>query len=580
MLTERQELFLEIIEIIILAIIILALITTMIVMFCFAFRYDGRKDIASKSRNSKIFTYNYAKGTFMYFEKMNTTVQLRQTPEEFLAKFDPADKYQVENWLKNIVVGKESTNFLNANIRAEGKRNKLTPIVMELKSVNREKNIIHFETQRVSFASAQKNVGKSKRRKYIISDLEDARKFITEGNSTTSLGAVYYVSVYDSDPDQSYEEDLEAIYEKVSSILVSYMTKTRKMTVVDYDSFLVMDINCINRATAIAFVSTLETTIRQFINSSFPDTTIRFSIGVTTGNYYNGSFDVARKQSRQMSDAVKNGNYSSSILVYDPEFFDIVRQRQTDLAEIKYLIENKTYRIYYRPFISTETMQLDHYSAVLVPHGTRVTDFSEMVTLALANDLNVAELYHDIIVQVNKRVQLREFEGCRVSLRLPLPSIDIFIKENKKVKNNKVTWLFIFSEAYLLMYSDNQKKTAKKLQDLKDKGHSIEIQISAPNSTLPNMILSRADMIVVPANIFQYSFKDTNINHSLRLIQNEFSELNIPITYTGLKTVDEVELCQHYGGVVFQADQLGKASSRLEDLDHSAVQTLIKDLGN
>ncbi len=566
--------------IVIVTVIAILVLATIIVMFFFAYRYDERKDIAAKSKNVKIYTYNYAKKSFMYFEKMNTTVQQRLSQEEFLNNFDPADKYQVENWLKDIATGKQTSNFLNVNVKDESKKNKLTPVILELNSINREKDIIHFESLMVSFATAQRNVGRSKGRKYRINNVDEAVEFMGQRNKSTALGAVYYVSVYDSDKDQAYEDDLETIYERIVTIIISYMHKKRKFAIVDYDSILIMDIDCLNRATALSFVSTLETSIRQYINSTFPDTTIRFSIGVSTGNFYNNDYEVAKQQAKRMSDAVKEEGNGASILVYDPDYFDMARQRKTDLAEIKYLIENDTFRIYYRPLVNTKEFTLDHYSASIVPHGTRVLDFLELVTVAMANNLDVAKLYNNIITLVNKRVEMSGQEECKMSLRLPLSTIDIFIKENKKVKNNRVRWLFVFSETYLLLYSENQKKTAKKLEDLKEKGFNVGIQIASPNTALSNLILSRADTIIVPAEIFPYSFKDTNINHSLRLVQNEFSELNIPITYTGLKTVSEIALCQHYGGESFQADEIGKASSRLEGIDNSVMQTLIRELGD
>ena len=570
----------KLLAIIIVSLVAILVLATIIVMFFFACRYDERKDIAAKSKNVKIYTYNYVKKSFMYFEKMNTTVQQSLFNEGFLNNFDPADKYQVENWLKDIATGKQTSNFLNVNVKDESKKNKLTPVILGLKSVNREKDIIHFESMMVSFATAQRNVSRSKGRKYRINNVDEAVEFMNQRNKATSLGAVYYVSVYDSDKDQAYEDDLETIYERIVTIIISYMHKKRKFSIVDYDSILIMDIDCLNRATALSFVSTLETSIRQYINSTFPDTTIRFSIGVSTGNFYNNDYELAKKQAKQMSDAVKEEENRGPVLVYNPDYFDMARQSKTDLAEIKYLIENDTFRIYYRPLVNTNKFVLDHYSASIVPHGTRILDFLELVTVALANNLDVAKLYNSIITQVNKRIEMSGQEQCRMSLRLPLSTIDIFIKENKRVKNNRVQWLFVFSESYLLLYADSQKKTAKKLQDLKNKGFDIGIQIASPNTALSNLILSMADTIIVPAEIFQYSFKDTNINHSLRLVQNEFSALNIPITYTGLKTVSEISLCQHYGGESFQADEIGKASSWLEGIDNSVMQTLIRELGD
>ncbi len=566
---------LAIITVFIIAVLVLAAI---IVLFCFAFKYDERKNLAARSRNNKVFTYNYAKKSFMYFEKMNTTVQLQQTHEEFLAKFDPADKYQVENWLNDIAMGKQAPAFLNANIKDENKRNKLIPIILELKSINREKDIIHFETLRVQYAAAQKNVSKSKARKYRIEDKDACQEFLSERNKTTSLGAVYYVNVYDTDEDQAYEDDLETIYEKSLNIIVSYMSKTRKYTIVDYDSLLIMDINCLNRAAALAFASTLETSIRQYINTSFPDTTIKFTIGVVTGNNYNNDLDLAIKLSKQMSDAVKEAEGHSPILVYDPNYFDLARQKKNDLAEIKYLISNDTYRIYYRPFVNTNTFTLNHYSATIVPHGTRIKDFLELVVFALANKLDIAKLYNSIIGQITKRVERKDESECIVAIRLPLSTVDLFIKEAKKFKDSKVRWFFVFNESYLLMYSESQKKTAKKLQDLKDSGYLLGIQITSPNSALSNLVLSRADTIIVPADIFQYSFKDPNINHSLRLVQNAFAELNMPITYTHLKTISEISLCHHYGGSIFMADEIGKPSSRLEGIDNSVIQALMREI--
>ena len=56
--------------------------------------------------NIRIYTYDYAKKSFTYFDKMNLKKQRVLTEKQFLDQFKASDRYRVQDWLKDISQGK------------------------------------------------------------------------------------------------------------------------------------------------------------------------------------------------------------------------------------------------------------------------------------------------------------------------------------------------------------------------------------------------------------------------------------------------------------------------------------------
>lgn len=523
----------------------------------------------SSEMNVRIYRYNYANKTFYSFDRIDPSNTKEFTEKEFLAQFLPSDKYRVQDWLKDIAHGDNNfPKFIQADIRIS-KDNKMIPTMLEFTSINHKSSLIHFDSHLFPslFASNIKRSPK-KMKKYILINEEAAHEFL-EHEDMEALGATFYFSLYQKDETGRViaNKHLADVNKKIVEVIGRFLTKTRKLLVINPLDEVVIDTSVASRATAYTIASTIATSVQQYLNYSIPDDDIYFAIGFSVGSFYGHDYPKAKFQSSSMVKAIKEGYSKEKILFYDSEFYAKYARRQSQNQEIVMVVKNATFRIYYMPSLDLSRKKLAFYFTDIVPYGTEITDFQSVIRMASEIKGGAEKLLESVVERCE--ADLADRPRCSIALRLPYAQVESFRHILKKHK--KLDWIIEIREADLTTYADDMANVNQELEKVKKAGIQIALVIDNSSSELRKKTLKTFDYFFIPPKFTSEMLDFSTSHNNLRIIETNYFGYNVPLVFFGLKDFDDIELCAHYSGTIFQCDQLALPSSRFESLEEEKV---------
>ncbi|HIU70690.1 MAG TPA: hypothetical protein IAC60_03780 [Candidatus Enterosoma merdigallinarum] len=556
------------------ALLILAfLLAIAILLFATVLFHRHRK---INDSNIRIYTYDYGKKTFFFFDRNNLLRRKELSEKEFVSQFQTSDSYQVRNWLDDIISGKNRRDFIQADVKIHIK-GKAIPSILELTGINREKCLIHFESHLLPFTAFGQNASKRRRAKYMFTSPEEAESFLA-ASDPNSMASCYFISLYVDEKNKgtdSYRELME-LSRLTLDMLGGYLGKERRLLAFSDNDFFLMSTLNMSKAMCMQFADTLETKIRQEINRSRPDTKVRFAIGLSTGTFFQKDYKKAKEQCQLMCEAIKKGDFPNDILFYDQDFFQKERKRKTDKEEIQMFIRNETFRLFFLPSLDIRSFQRSLYLLEVLSYGTSIRDFSEILRIAES----IRGGSEAIVSSIAKRLDaiLAERKD-RISLLLPViySSLDGLVKALGHNDARHYDLVLCLRESDLLPSLPNLKQMIDKLGELKKRGFSLAIRIANATSLLPNRLLRLFSYVVVGKE-FTGRMGDASALATFQLIESDYKPLSIPILYCDLQNNSQIELCAHYGGSLFQASSLGQPSSRPEEIDEDELDELKKNL--
>lgn len=524
--------------------------------------------------NVRIYTYNYAKNTFTCFDKLNIRNVKEYSEIDFYSQFTASDKYRLQEWLKNLSQNKNVSDYIQCDIRIK-KKSKNVPSFIALTSINREKNTIHFESHLLPFSNYQSSNPKKKNKKFLLDKFEKCVDFMEKNKDKESIGATFYINLYlpENKKNDKGLLDLAILSNPIKETLTSYLNTYRRMICIDENTFMIIDTKVISKAMALELATSFQTALRQCINHTIDSTSVRFAIGLSTGFFYE-DLDSAKEQSSMMAEAITKGDYDREILFYDPYFFIKEKKRKSDLEDVKMLIKNSTYRLYFNPTIDVRSFTQSFYFTNVVPHGTEIKHFSEILQMSTNYKNGKLQLISSLIEKIT--MIAKQKEGNKTfSLPIIYSAIPELLKARPHNLKDDILFILVLKESDLIAYIDDLRNVISTLKDLKKRGYYLGLDIANPTSLLPSKIL----------NLFSYIFISStfttidNPMNTLKLIENDYCSLaKIPLVYYGFKDTNNIGLCAHYSGVIFQSSKIASASSILEDISEDKINMLKEEL--
>ena len=555
------------------AIILVAFIIGLVKTYC---SEDRKRKEAQEKRdyNVRIYTYDYAKKSFYFFDKFNLKNTKTYDEQQFINQFVPSDKYRVQDWLRGVAQTNNYTQFIQADLKVKHP-NTIIPSMLQLTGVNRQKNIIHFESFLLPYYSTSNNNNPRIFKKFLLKSKEECQDFISNDDACF-LGSVYYLKLYRAGAarpnDQAY---LSGINKKIMAVLSKFLSKNKKIYLVNDLEEIIIDNTAISRVMTMNTAATIETTITQFLNFNTPDIDLYVAIGVTIGSFYSKSFDQAFNQSLEMVNAIQDNYTVSKVQLYNPNFFNELTVQKNELEEVKMLVKNSTFRVYFTPTLNIKTGEKSIYFVTCVPYGTEIHSFNDVIAMASQFKGGSEQLFKS----VNEKCLLGLSNyHAQISLifRIPYLGIHDFLKSLNKDENSKIEWTLAIKETDLLAYLDDQATMTKTFQKVTNMGLKIAIILANSSPSLPSKILYFASFFVV-STYFTSRLKDSRVINDLRMIGSSYQEFPAPLIYSGLKDFNDIELPAHFGGRIFECDALALPSSRAEELNPDRVSYVMKE---
>lgn len=554
-------------------------------LFTYIFTGKNKRQRKLKERldfNVRIFTYNYATQTFYSFDKMNISHTKTFTMDEFYNQFTRQDKYLVEDWLRSIAHNEAHLDYIQADIILSSSK-KVSSSMLELTSVNRQKATIHFVSHLLSnmYSINLKNVMLQKNRissKYILSNIEDAQKFMEKG-SDEALGALFYCKLYRKKGNVEGEDtELIELNKKIRLVINHFLNKKRKIAFVSSYDFVLIDKECISKIAAMTIGSTLHTQIQQYLNKNTNGDTFEVAIGITNNLSCDKNFSLGKEQAYKMATAIEKGFSKDKILFYDESFFTNYQQAREQKDEIRMVVKNGTIRNYFTPTLNTQNGTSPFYILKTFAYGTSVKDFTQ--TILIAKEIGIVNKLFSCII--NKVIQIQKINKtpCSIAITIPYSTINDFTKAIQEVNYPQVSWIILVKETDLLTTREDALQMSRTFHDLTKAGYKFGLIIESSFSGLRTRILRTMSYFFIPP---QFTSESNDLNRSrtdLRNIQLLYSLYRVPLVYFGLKDISNIELGVHYGGTIFQCAKLKALSSHMEQIDENIIKNVLTEAKN
>ncbi len=548
---------------------------------CFVFNkqiFSNRKKKEKLDFNVRMFTFNYATQTFYRFDKSNLSNTKELTYDEFFSQFSKSDKYLVEDWLRNIAHNEAHLDYLQADIVLSKKR-KIASTMLELTSVNRQKNIIHFVSHLLpnTYSFNLKSNGTQKIKtptKFILATIETAQKFI-EKHSDDAIGALYYFKIYKKTNPDVVDEETEEMNKKVRLVLGKFLSKQRKIIYLSPYEETMIDTTSISKISAMNFATTLHTQIQQLLNHTENGDRYAIAIGISNGAYYEKNYPLGKEQAMKMANAIIKGLTKDKVLFYDETFFTNYQLSKAQKDEIRMVVKNSTFRNFFIPTLSISDGKTPFYLLVSYPYGTSVDSFYSAAQIA--KEMNITgELFDDLMQKVGLMTKNLK-KKITIAKRLPYNSISEFIKSAERSHLTNVSWIITVEETDLLTSGEDSNAIAKLFHDYSKYGYKFGLILENPSSSLRTRILRTISYFFIPPSFTSQS-KDINRSKTtLRSFQATYGNYHIPMVYYGLEDLEDVELGVHYGGTIFQSDALSLPSSHVEEISSETIKKVLDE---
>ena len=563
----------------IITIIILFLILINAIIACFVlYAKQGKKKAFSLDFNTRVYTYDYEKGIFSFFDQNNIANQKSYNAQEFYSQYIPTDANRMKVWIQDVVTKDDYAPFIQADVKLR-KRGKIYTTMIEILSVNRKKSVIHFQSHLLPYMGTISTLTKkSKRQKNIdrfrLEDREKAQDFLNSGKAIEVIG-VYYLKIYRSTDHRRPDEAayLKRTFHNAVTSISHFFSKTSKFLVLNETEILIIDRDAISKAMVMNIGTSINTHIQQYLNFNVPDIDLYIAIGITSGSISERNIEKAIQQSGDMANAIASNYTNERILLYDPNFFRKYHSEQKNIEDITSLVKNSTFRVYFNPTFSLKTREQSFYVVNVLPYGTEVSDFQDVLNIATKTSLGVLPLLRSLNEKCEMVLKGRRNTG--VMIKMPLGLLKSFITAlDDQNRKDDLDWILAVKESELIPQLNHMSSLRQTLQLVLDSGYKIALILYHPNSALPSSLLRHFSYFVIDKD-FASSFTSPKTQNELKMIETNFQPFPALLTYIDLKDHNSFELAAHFGGKILQCEELAPASSRADEIDPDKLKELL-----
>lgn len=526
--------------------------------------------------NTREYTYNYEKGLFYFFDQKNIAVQKTYTAHEFYSQYASVDANRMKVWIQDVVTKDDYSPFIQADVKLK-RKGKIYTSMVEVLSVNRKKNVIHFQSHLLPYMGSVSTIAKKKTKKknvskYILENEEKAQDFLSSGKQVEIIG-IYYLKIYRSTDRVRADEKayLKNIFSNAINSISHFFSKSSKYYKVSDTEIVIIDKEAISKAMVMNIGTSINTHIQQYLNFNVRDADLYVAIGVTSGSNCERKFDLAIQQSRQMANAIASNYTNEKILLYDPNFFDKYNLEQKNLEDIAMVCRNATFRVYFNATFNLKTREQSFYVVKAVPYGTEVSDFKDVLSLANKTSYGAIPLIKALNEKCKKALVGRKNTGVMIQMNLNLLKSFLLAMEEEK---NSLNWIIAIPENDLIAQMNHLNTLRQTLRTVIDSGYKIALILYHQNSPLPSSLLRHFSYLVIN-NEFAKSLTDSKTQNSLKMIETNYALFPGLLTYIDLKDSNDFQLAAHSGAKILECEELSQTSSKPGDIDQEKLKSML-----
>lgn len=557
---------------------IVLILVGVLIITCFGLIIFGLvhkpKPIVLSSLNVRVYSYNVESEEFRFFDKNNLSNMRSYSANQFYSQFITSDQDKIKTWLKSIENGEIVSESIQVNVKIKSNLSSL-PSMLEFTSYNPENKLIHFESYIVPHLSKininfKANIGYKKF--YILDDIDKCQEFVDKKNEDRIV-AFYSFKIYFANEEFSDDEnfiDLKDINSQLRRILLQFLNKNTKMYYINDYEQLIIDKSISSRTIALNVGNTYASTLKHFIGYSVKVPYVKIALSITLSTYCDSNVRKALNQNESIINLITKDLRTDKVILYDQNILNKTNVEQTNLHDIKMLIKNSTFRLYYEPTLDIQNIKQSFYSLKFIPYGTSMQTLGEIASFCERIPEANVNLYISILERIKSR--LADNLSKEILIRLPFNQANSFIdvlQENFSDMNLK--WIIGIREKELIELMSDIDSAINYVKLIHSKKCKFAIYFNEAATILPRGLLAETDYFIFD-NESNESLTSDDLQANLRVIKSNLSLYSGKICFLNLKTIADIELFAHYCGTIFHCDELKLRSSTLEALDYDKIK--------
>lgn len=540
-------------------------------------KINKKKSMTLLANNQRIFSYDYSRGLFFYFDRLNPKNERILTNDEFLSFYISNDKFRIENWLKDIRNGNSYSQFIQVDRHFEGYSNLPLTCILILTKIDKEKHIIHFEMHILPYIDTSSHFRKKER--YVLKDEKQENDFIHDYEESTQ-GAIYYLRLYtNKENDELDSIKVKTLKNKIyNDVILKYLSATRRLIQINDSDMLIVDTSTNSKLLALNYASTIQSFAQDIIKNQGEQNNFEFLIGISIQQVESKTFINCKEEAKLMIDAIIKKESFNKVLIYDPNFTKNITKDAKNKKDTILYVKNSTFDIFFLSSVDVLEKRLGPLFLKIVNYGIDIDDFKEVVTIAsnIDDGNKCIQLFKNLDFKLIKQLKIYK-EELNIVLQIPYESVELFYRAIDPNIERNFNYTLLIEEKELSSRISIQDEILKQIKRFKkDKSINFAMLISTSSTAVVRTILEEMKYYVIPSFMTK-SIQLAQTRANLYKISTFYKTLSSPLCFINLKDTIDIDLALLYSGRIVQCDAFSKPSSRISPISTKLINQIVKD---
>lgn len=533
------------------------------------------KEVALLTNNQRIYTYDYSRGLFFYFDRLNPKNERILTTDEFLSLFIATDKFRIENWLKDITTSETASQFIQVDRNFENVTNVALTCVLSLTKIDKESKIIHFEMHLLPYIDTVYNYKISE--KYVLKNEKDIDEYISNF-SKSSQGALYYLKLYSLKENENYDNKFKSLINKIKNEgILKYLSPTRKCLKINNTDYVIIDTSSNSKLISLGYASTISNAANAVLKNQQEDKNYEFLIGASIQTHPPKTYNECQSEAKSMVDAIIKKKSFNKVLIYDPDFTRNLTKDEKNKKDTLMYIKNSTFNLSFLSSLDVTTGLLGPVFLNIRNYGIDLTDFADIVNISsqIDNGEKCIQLFRNLDFKLIKQLACYQTH-LQIILHIPYESSRLFYQAIDTKYERNFTYTLIFDEKELSSKISIQDQILNNIKEYKKKDIHSGLLIKTSSISIKRTIIEEMSYYVLTSQMTK-NIQSAKTQADLEKISVFFKSFSGQLCYINLKDPIDIDLAILYSGRNVQCDILSKLSSKIYPFDSKLVSQIVKD---
>lgn len=478
-----------------------------------------RHEVAYRASGARVFRIDAQKDSVMFFDLERIATKRNCKLEDFYAGFASEDQVKVRNWVDNILSGKQTTDFLQANVMVRRSK-KPCPSYLKLTKADPTHGMVHLESYLLQ--EGPKKVTLIEHPYVNEKDFATALKENGSENGTTFCFALRRKKA------EGYDNSVpRSVCFKFRSALDHYLSGNTKLLKVADNEYIVsnLDMNDNEEATAYALRAVNGiTTLLTSKNKGIDPKNYIIKAGIVSNRDAYGDPDAIIESSKR---TVLNAYDTSAALSFYKRGFDDYSAFDTSKyrSEVDKIINDKRIEFFFRPIYGVSRHSVLGYMAKAVPDADKTSfgSIEELKNYAIrAKDQRnlYGYLAKVIVSRFSSERQLKSQRLIYPILLSECSTIPAIFGNLRGAKDANIVFLIDEDNLIAGVRSMGVDNTIALLKEVHEAGFSLGLCVKGKSLNSDDILLKNMDMFFV-----DFGNGDTNAKRMDAAIRSQLHAL-------------------------------------------------------